>query len=52
MVEKVWWQEIEVDGHVMPTIRKQKEMNTGAQLTLSFFILPGSLTHRTALSTG
>ena len=35
MAEKAWWQEHEAAGHIASTVRKQREMDAGAQLTVS-----------------
>jgi hypothetical protein len=35
MAEKAWWQEHEAAGHFASTVRKQREMDAGAQLTVS-----------------
>jgi hypothetical protein len=38
MVETSWWVEIEAAGHIVPTIRKQREMEAGVLLELSFVL--------------
>lgn len=43
MMEKTWQQEPETTGHMASTVRKQREPNTGAQLTLSFILDLGTL---------
>lgn len=35
-MRKLWEQELEVAGHIVSTVRKQREMNAGAQFTFSF----------------
>ena len=35
MTGKAWWQGYEVEGHNTPTVREQRAMNTGVQLTFS-----------------
>lgn len=42
IVGKAWWQERQAAGHVASTVRKQKEMDVGAQLTFSFLFGPGT----------
>jgi hypothetical protein len=38
MMENVWWVAgAEVANHAVPLIRKQKEMDAGAQLSSSFY---------------
>lgn len=42
MAGEAWRQELEVSGHIAPTVRKQEEVYAGAQLTSSFLFGPGS----------
>lgn len=39
MLGKAWQQECVMVGHIASAVRKQREMNAGAQITFSF-ILP------------
>lgn len=41
MVQRSQWQELEAADQTAFTVRKQREKNAGAQLTLSFDFSPG-----------
>ena len=41
MLEKAWQQEREAAGHMASTVRKQREMDAGAQLTFFFLFRVG-----------
>lgn len=49
MAGKTWWQEGEAAGHIMSSVWKQREMNSGAHSLL--FIQFGTLTHGVMPST-
>ena len=41
MVEKAWWQQLEVVGHIAPTARKQRNIEGAFSLLFFFKTQPG-----------
>lgn len=41
MVGKIWQQELEAIDHIVPIVRKQREMSVSTQLAFSFFFSQG-----------
>lgn len=38
---KEWQQELKATGHIVSTVKKQREMKMNYQLTFSFLLIPG-----------
>lgn len=41
MIGKTWQQELEATDHIVPVVRKQREMSISTQLAFSFFFSQG-----------
>lgn len=43
MIGKTWQQELESTDHIVPIVRKQREMSISTQLAFSFFFSQGPI---------